>query len=359
MRLIKMYFLIFLGLCSVLFFNIIELKADAKGCIYEGGGDRVIVNEKRIVFGFTADGKIDEKSLGTVNMLGAAPQDGNFSEPFLLCPQLYKYELGASHLDVFSVSPCKIDSALDVDNLIKKCDFLLEHIIVRPSPYGIELGEMTLKEAILKYEGRLNFKTTSIKKEYTQTWYKNLSPSDFDEEKEVEAIDEVNKTADVLASCVESKHPEAHNLCKDTNETEEYISCVKRNVSNYQCEAEEAVFRAAVANLGEIRELKQIQINLGELSCEEILGEDFIELLKKIFGWLQVIGIAFVIVLSLSDLLKAVASSKEEDFKKTYEKFTKRLVILIILIILPILIEFILGATGGFLGLTNPHPFCG
>ena len=73
-----------------------------------------------------------------------------------------------------------------------------------------------------------------------------------------------------------------------------------------------------------------------------IMGSNLNNLLGDIYKLIRGACIALVVVLGILDFLKAVTSDDAESMKKAGSKFTKRLILLVVLIILPYLIDFFL-----------------
>lgn len=73
-----------------------------------------------------------------------------------------------------------------------------------------------------------------------------------------------------------------------------------------------------------------------------IMGSNLNNLLGDIYKLIRGACIALVVVLGILDFLKAVTSDDAESMKKAGSKFTKRLILLAVLIILPYLIDFFL-----------------
>ena len=64
-----------------------------------------------------------------------------------------------------------------------------------------------------------------------------------------------------------------------------------------------------------------------------------------------------VVVLGMLDFSKATVSSEADAMKKAWNNFIKRSIAVAILIILPVIIEFLLGIFD-VPGLTNKNPLC-
>lgn len=73
-----------------------------------------------------------------------------------------------------------------------------------------------------------------------------------------------------------------------------------------------------------------------------IMGSGLNNLLGDIYKWVRGAAAALVIVLGVLDFLKAVTSEDAEAMRKAGSTFTKRLILLVVLILLPYLIDFVL-----------------
>ena len=68
--------------------------------------------------------------------------------------------------------------------------------------------------------------------------------------------------------------------------------------------------------------------------------------IENILRWVKYIVPVILIVLSILDFIKAIASEKEDEMKKAQKHFTTRLIAAVLIFLMPILIEFILGKMG-------------
>ncbi|MBR2708430.1 MAG: hypothetical protein IKE90_03230 [Bacilli bacterium] len=80
----------------------------------------------------------------------------------------------------------------------------------------------------------------------------------------------------------------------------------------------------------------------GSISCEALLGPDNIKIISDVLLVISVIGVILVIVLGMSDFVKAVASSDDDVLAKAWKKFKYRIISVVILLLLPVLVDFIL-----------------
>ena len=65
--------------------------------------------------------------------------------------------------------------------------------------------------------------------------------------------------------------------------------------------------------------------------------------IMKIIEWIRYIVPILLIVLSVLDFIKAVASDSDDEIRKVGAKFVKRLIVAALIFVLPLLLEFLLG----------------
>lgn len=98
-------------------------------------------------------------------------------------------------------------------------------------------------------------------------------------------------------------------------------------------------------------------VDIFDYDCETLLGGELLEWIEKAFLVVQVGSVVLVVVLGMLDFSKATVSSEADAMKKAWNNFIKRSIAVAILIILPVIIEFLLGIFN-VPGLTNKNPLC-
>lgn len=136
-----------------------------------------------------------------------------------------------------------------------------------------------------------------------------------------DALDEYNKSKDLLA-----------NYCSSILKTQNYTEglCVEKCL-----DYSETI--ASLENQYKIRTNEKIKCNI---------GSSVISMLYNVLKWAKYIVPALVIILSILDFIKAIASQSEDDMKKAQGKFVKRLTVAAILFLLPLIINFLLKTFG-------------
>lgn len=80
--------------------------------------------------------------------------------------------------------------------------------------------------------------------------------------------------------------------------------------------------------------------------CGGIFSDDLLKEIVKIYKTICLVTVAVVIILGILDFMKAISSDDDSALKKAASTFIKRIAIVIILVILPILLQFILTIFG-------------
>lgn len=76
------------------------------------------------------------------------------------------------------------------------------------------------------------------------------------------------------------------------------------------------------------------------------VGTSIISMIYNVLKWGKYIAPALIIILTMLDFIKAIASQNDDDMKKAQSKFIKRLIIAALLFLLPLIINFILQTFG-------------
>lgn len=77
-------------------------------------------------------------------------------------------------------------------------------------------------------------------------------------------------------------------------------------------------------------------------NCEGILGDELLEFINKIFGWIQIAAPIIVIVLGGVEFAGAILQDDKDALKKALNKFIKRLIIAVALFFIPMILELLL-----------------
>lgn len=92
-------------------------------------------------------------------------------------------------------------------------------------------------------------------------------------------------------------------------------------------------------------------------SCQDVLGANVYKLLQKFFKMIYVIVPFLVLILGMLDLGKAVLSSKEDEMRKAKGRFTKRIVMGILVFIVPTIINILFYVVNFAKDPSNPENF--
>ena len=98
--------------------------------------------------------------------------------------------------------------------------------------------------------------------------------------------------------------------------------------------------------------------NYGTFSCDN--SSETIKLLKQVYTMLRYLIPVLIIGLSIVDFVKVVANGEDKAFKEAWNKFIKRIIVGIIILILPALLAFIIKLSGvaGMYGIDENNIFC-
>lgn len=73
------------------------------------------------------------------------------------------------------------------------------------------------------------------------------------------------------------------------------------------------------------------------------MSERLVSWLMKIIEWIRYIVPTLLIILSILEFIKAIASDSEDEIRKVGGRFVKRLIVSALIFVLPLLLEFLLG----------------
>lgn len=76
------------------------------------------------------------------------------------------------------------------------------------------------------------------------------------------------------------------------------------------------------------------------------IGESIVSMVYNVLKWAKYIAPVLVIILSMLDFIKAIASQSDDEMKKAQGKFVKRLIVAALLFLLPFIINFVLKTFG-------------
>lgn len=80
--------------------------------------------------------------------------------------------------------------------------------------------------------------------------------------------------------------------------------------------------------------------------CDDISNTT--SLIKSAYKTLKYLIPVLIIVLSIVDFIKVVANGEDKEYKNAWNKFIKRIIIGIVIILVPVIIEMLIGLTGLF-----------
>lgn len=94
-------------------------------------------------------------------------------------------------------------------------------------------------------------------------------------------------------------------------------------------------------------------------NCEEILGSNVVDFINKTFALLKIAVCVITLVLSSYEFFMAIPSNDEGALKKAFDHLKKRLILIIVVFLLPVLINVLFSLVAGFGGFGKDGFTCG
>ena len=173
-------------------------------------------------------------------------------------------------------------------------------------------------ELISKYVDRLSTYQTKVYNEAEHKKINCIQSANLDEKEKKELLEETEKESEETRKGIEE---EANNL----------IEKYKNKITGI--------------DLGE---------NVG-IDCEGLLGDDLLNLISEIFGYIQIAAPILLLVLGSVDFAQAVMSDDKDALKKATSKFVKRAIICVAIFFVPLILKYLLS----FLNDMGKDPLCG
>ena len=92
-----------------------------------------------------------------------------------------------------------------------------------------------------------------------------------------------------------------------------------------------------------------------EFTCDDV--SNTVALFKQLYNLIKYLIPVIIIILSIIDFIKVVASGDDKEYKNAWNKLVKRIIIGIVILIVPQLLEFLLSLSG-VLGKAGKGIFC-
>lgn len=78
------------------------------------------------------------------------------------------------------------------------------------------------------------------------------------------------------------------------------------------------------------------------ISCNGILGQDLVDFIDKLYGYIQIAAPILLIILGIVDFSQAVISNDQDALKKATNKFVRRAIVCVIIFFVPLVINILL-----------------
>ena len=184
-------------------------------------------------------------------------------------------------------------------------------------------------------------------------------------------VGNINTDGDIAlmyTDVVDKKTTILESIETDLKRKQDIIDCILEKLKNKEGiteeerrEIDEVSQKVADDRARVVEERERLEVgfdvDIRSYDCETLLGGELLEWIEKAFFVVQVGSVVLVVVLGMLDFSKATVSSEADAMKKAWNNFIKRSIAVAILIILPVIIEFLLGIFD-VPGLTNKNPLC-
>jgi len=106
------------------------------------------------------------------------------------------------------------------------------------------------------------------------------------------------------------------------------------------------------SSTSELEQFEPIIDNSGSVTCEDLLGSksqegSLMNIISDVYNMMRIGAVILVIVLGMIDFTGAVSASDSDKLNKSIRKLTKRLIILVVLFVVPVLLELVLSLVFG------------
>lgn len=112
---------------------------------------------------------------------------------------------------------------------------------------------------------------------------------------------------------------------------------------------------ASITSLGD---LTNIKVNLSYKEGCGIISNSLQEWLIELLDIIKIVAVVLTLVLGMFDFFKGITSGEADAMKKVWKSFSRRLIAVVLLFLLPVIIEFILGLVNIY-GVNAENPLCG
>ncbi len=103
--------------------------------------------------------------------------------------------------------------------------------------------------------------------------------------------------------------------------------------------------RQRIINAANKEEILNIILGEGNASCVGVLSDEVADFLKKLFLILCVVGIILCIVFTVFDFINSISSNEDDSLSKHFKKLKNRIILIIVLLLLPVLINWFIDFT--------------
>ncbi len=120
-----------------------------------------------------------------------------------------------------------------------------------------------------------------------------------------------------------------------------FVTCNVKAISLKEASSLIPVLEPAV-NTGNDNEATDTATGGGSAGCGEVITGDFKAWLTNAFSFMRNVGVAVCVLLTVVDFVSVIIGAKEDDLKNAFNRSVKRLIAAILLILTPVLVNFII-----------------
>lgn len=119
---------------------------------------------------------------------------------------------------------------------------------------------------------------------------------------------------------------------ENQNELKDFTEEINEKSEEYYIEYQESIFKISGIELGEDI----------EYSCEGLLGQDLIDLISQLYGYIKVVTPILLLIFGTIDFGSAIISQDKEALEKAFKKFIKRAIVCVVIFFVPLIIKWLL-----------------
>lgn len=203
------------------------------------------------------------------------------------------------------------------------------------SEKGYQNFRDTITDSYEKVCGRYKTEAGSLLKEYEKE-------ANMNKEKTLEVMERLHNTLDDVINKLDEL---GYVFSEDEFQTIEEVRDFEQEFESY-------------ANVSDVLVLLGFNANLTYKADCGIISRSLRSWLIQLLDLTKIGALVLTIILGMLDFFGGLASGNPDTMKKAWKKFSKRLIAVVLLFLLPVILEFLLGLVN-ITGLDSNNPLCG